>query len=66
MLAPIHLSATLAIARRNGVEWVLIDTPLNAEALVVDAIWDADHVVIPMRPGLFDIDTVQATIRVMS
>ena len=58
-----HLSATLAKARRDGVEWVLIDTPPNAEAPVTEAIWHADLVVIPMRAGLFDVDAVQATIK---
>ena len=54
----------MAKARRDGVEWVLIDTPPNAEAAVAEAIWHADLVVIPMRPGLFDVDAVQATIQV--
>ncbi|WP_201838495.1 ParA family protein [Microvirga zambiensis] len=58
-----HLAATLAKARRAGAEWVLIDTPPNAEASVTEAIWHADLVVIPMRAGLFDIDAVQATIQ---
>ena len=59
-----HLAATLGKARRDGVEWVLIDTPPNAEAPVAEAIWHADLVVIPMRPGLFDVDAVQATIQI--
>ncbi len=58
-----HLAATLAKARRAGAGWVLIDTPPNAEASVSEAIWHADLVVIPMRPGLFDVDAVQATIQ---
>jgi chromosome partitioning protein len=58
-----HLAATLAKARRAGAEWVLIDTPPNAEAPVAEAIWHADLVVIPMRAGLFDVDAVQATIK---
>ncbi len=58
-----HLAATLAKAQRAGAEWVLIDTPPNAEASVAEAIWHADLVVIPMRPGLFDVDAVQATIK---
>ena len=58
-----HLAATLAKARRAGAEWVLIDTPPNAEASVAEAIWHADLVVIPMRAGLFDVDAVQATIK---
>jgi cellulose biosynthesis protein BcsQ len=59
-----HLTATLAKARRAGAEWVLIDMPPNAEAPVAEAIWHADLVVIPMRPGVFDVDAVQATIQV--
>ncbi|MBL0407296.1 ParA family protein [Microvirga aerilata] len=59
-----HLAATLAKAKRDGVKWVLIDTPPNADASVAEAISHADLVVIPMRPGLFDVDAVQATIRV--
>ena len=58
-----HLAATLAKARRAGAEWVLIDTPPKAEASVAEAIWHADLVVIPMRAGLFDVDAVQATIK---
>jgi chromosome partitioning protein len=58
-----HLAVTLAKARRAGAEWVLIDTPPNAEAPVAEAIWHADLVVIPMRAGLFDVDAVQATIK---
>lgn len=58
-----HLAATLAKARRAGAEWVLIDTPPNAEAPVAEVVWYADLVVIPMRPGLFDVDAVRATIQ---
>ena len=47
-----------------GLNGFLIDTPPNAEASVAEAIWHANLVVIPMRPGLFDVDAVQATIQV--
>jgi cellulose biosynthesis protein BcsQ len=59
-----HLAATLTKAKRDGVEWVLIDTPPNAEDSVAEAIRHANLVVIPMRPGLFDVDAVQVTIQV--
>jgi cellulose biosynthesis protein BcsQ len=59
-----HLAGTLTKARRAGAEWVLIDTPPNAEAPVAEAIRHADLVVIPMRPGLFDVDAVRATIQI--
>jgi chromosome partitioning protein len=58
-----YLAATLAKARRAGADWVLIDTPPNAETPVAEAIWHADLVVIPIRAGLFDVDAVQATIK---
>ena len=56
-----NLPARLAKARRDSVEWVLIDTPPNIEAPVSTAIAHADLVVIPMRPSLFDVDSVRAT-----
>jgi chromosome partitioning protein len=49
-------------ARKNGVDWVLVDTPSNGSASVVEAIEAATFVIIPCRPGLFDIDAVQQTI----
>jgi chromosome partitioning protein len=49
-------------AKRHAVEWVFIDTPPNSSACVVEAIEAATLVVIPCRPGLFDIDAVQETI----
>jgi len=49
-------------AQRHGIEWVLIDTPANASACVVEAMEAATLVIIPCRPGLFDIEAVQETI----
>jgi chromosome partitioning protein len=49
-------------AKKNEVEWVLLDTPSNGSASVVEAIDAATFVIIPCRPGLFDIDAVQQTI----
>ncbi len=52
-------------AKRNGdVEWIFIDTPANNSASAIEAIEAATLVVIPCRPGLFDIDAVQETIAV--
>ena len=44
-------------------EWVLIDTPPNVSAVVEDAIRNATMVIIPARPGLFDVNAVQETIQ---
>jgi cellulose biosynthesis protein BcsQ len=52
----------LASAERDGIEWVLIDTPPNLSAVVGDAIKNATMVVIPARPGVFDVNAVQETI----
>ena len=49
-------------ARGNGVEWIFIDTPPNTSASVLEAIESATLVIIPCRPGLFDLDAVQETI----
>jgi chromosome partitioning protein len=53
----------LATAERDGIEWVLIDTPPNLSAVVGDAIRNATMVVIPARPGVFDVNAVQETIQ---
>jgi chromosome partitioning protein len=57
------VSGILANARRDGIEWVLIDTPPNLSAVVDDAIKNATMVIIPARPGVFDVNAVQETIR---
>jgi chromosome partitioning protein len=49
-------------AKRDGVEWVFIDTPPNVSVSVIEGIEAATLVIIPCRPGLFDIDAVQETI----
>jgi chromosome partitioning protein len=54
----------LAAAKRDGVEWVFIDTPPTMSAVVEDAIRHATLVIIPARPGVFDINAIQETISV--
>jgi chromosome partitioning protein len=49
-------------AKQKYVEWVFIDTPPNNSVSVLDAIEAATLVIIPCRPGLFDLDAVQDTI----
>jgi cellulose biosynthesis protein BcsQ len=52
-----------AAAKRDGMEWVFIDTPPNISAVVDDAIKNATMVIIPARPGVFDVNAVQETIQ---
>lgn len=56
------VSDIVANAKRNGFEWVLIDTPPNMSAVVEDAVRNATMAVIPARPGIFDVNAVQETI----
>jgi len=57
------VSGIVAAAKRDGYEWVFIDTPPNLSAVVDDAIKNATMVVIPARPGVFDVNAVQETIQ---
>jgi chromosome partitioning protein len=49
-------------AKQNDIEWVFIDTPPNNSISVLEAIEAATLVIIPCRPGLFDLEAVQDTI----
>jgi chromosome partitioning protein len=49
-------------AKRNGVEWVFVDTPPNMSASVTDAMRAATLVVVPCRPGVFDLEAVRETV----
>ena len=51
-------------AKREGYEWVFIDTPPNRSSIVSDAIRLATLVVIPARPSVFDIAAVTDTIEI--
>jgi cellulose biosynthesis protein BcsQ len=57
-----HIADVVKQAKADGVEWVFIDTPPNTSASVTDAIGTATLVVIPCRPGVFDLDAVKQTI----
>jgi cellulose biosynthesis protein BcsQ len=49
-------------AKHDGVEWVFVDTPPNMSASVTDAIRAATLVVVPCRPGIFDLDAIKETV----
>jgi chromosome partitioning protein len=52
----------LKTAKRDKIEWVFVDTPPNASLSVVEAIQAATLLIIPCRPGIFDLEAVQETI----
>ena len=49
-------------AKRDGTEWVFIDTAPTMAASVTEAIRAATLVVVPCRPGVFDLDAVKETV----
>ena len=57
-----ELVDTVEAARRDGVGWVLIDTPPHNTADIAAAMRVADLIVIPFRPAVFDIAAVAATL----
>jgi chromosome partitioning protein len=57
-----HLPEIVKSARREGYEWAFIDTPPTKSAGVVEAIRLATLVIIPARPGVFDLAAVRDTI----
>jgi chromosome partitioning protein len=50
-------------AQIDGVEWVFIDTAPTTWVVVQEAIRVATMVIIPVRPGFFDIAAVQDTVK---
>jgi chromosome partitioning protein len=58
------IDGLLAVAMLEGYEWVFIDTPPTMWVVVSEAIRAATMVVIPARPGLFDLSAVRETVTI--
>lgn len=56
------IDGALAIAMVEGYEWVFIDTAASMWVVAQEAIRAATLVLIPARPGFFDLDAVRATV----
>jgi chromosome partitioning protein len=56
-----NLAAAVEQAKRDGFEWVFIDTPPNMSAIVGDAIQLATLIIIPARLTLFDLAAIKET-----
>lgn len=59
---PVKLLAAVDKARAEGIELVIIDSPPNAGPDAVDIAKPADLILIPCRPGVFDVSAVKRTI----
>ncbi len=57
-----ELPKILDVARREGVAYAIIDTPPHAENSISEAMRVADHVLVPTRPGPFDLAAVATTL----
>jgi chromosome partitioning protein len=49
-------------ARRDGYDWVFIDTPPDMSAMVTEAIQAATLVIVPTRLAVFDLAAIKETI----
>jgi chromosome partitioning protein len=58
------ITSILNAAEREGAEWVFVDTPPQNSAAVTDMIRAATLVIIPARPGVFDLNAIKETIEV--
>ena len=56
-----RLAATLAEARKSGVDLVIIDSPPAADSAAVAAAKAADLVLIPTRASAFDLHAIKTT-----
>ena len=56
------IDRALALATVEGYQWAFIDTAASMWVVAQEAIRAATLVVIPARPGFFDLDAVRATV----
>ena len=56
---PARLGRTIDSARKNGVEFIVIDTPPHADAAAREAIKAADIVLVPTKQRAFDLHALE-------
>ena len=59
-IQPGRLRQTLKAAETNGADFVFIDTPGKSDSAAIEAARVADLVLIPVRPQIFDLETLSA------
>ena len=57
-----ELAKILPAAQQEGVAWAIVDTPPHAENSIAEAMRVADLVLVPTRPGPFDLAAVATTL----
>jgi chromosome partitioning protein len=63
---PGHLEVTMAAARKQGYDLVILDTEPHAGQGALRSVRVADLIITPFRPSIVDLDAVQTTIDVCS
>lgn len=58
---PSRLSHALDRARKEGFRFAIVDTPARVEIAAVEASRAADLVLIPCKPSIYDLETLQTT-----
>lgn len=56
---PARLARTIESAKKNGVDFIVIDTPPHADAAAREAIKAADIVLVPTKPRAFDLAALE-------
>lgn len=56
---PARLARTITSAQKQGVDFIVIDTPPHADAAAREAIKAADLVLIPTKPRAFDLAALE-------
>lgn len=59
-IQPGRLRQTLKAAEESGADYVFIDTPGKSDTAAIEAARVADLVLIPVRPQIFDLETLSA------
>lgn len=63
---PARLANALSKAREAGVELAIIDTPARIEQAAAEAARLADLVVIPSKPSIYDLETLQTSLELIT
>lgn len=63
---PARLGRTIDSAAKNGVDFIVIDTPPHADAAAREAIKAADIVLIPTKPRAFDLHALEPIAELVS
>jgi chromosome partitioning protein len=62
---PNDLAEAIDQAENEGFDFIIIDTPPHADFAAARAIEVADAVLVPTRPGYFDLHATKSTIRII-